>query len=449
MERKKSIWETERTAEPQKLRPALKAFIKKDAIIIGGGMAGILTAYFLQQRGADVAVLEAVRTGSGQTSHTTAKITWQHGLIYAWLTEKLGISAAREYAQAGRQAAEDYQQIIEREQIDCGFRRLPSYLYTRDRINNLNEEAQAAQNCGIDCKLQKDVELPFAVTGALCFEEQACFHPLKFLDALSEKLEIYENSPVIEMNGNTLTTPEGTAEGGVVILATHFPFVNSPGYYFLRMHQERSYVLALEQAQRLEGMYYGIDPELKWSMRCAGDHLLFGGAGHRTGFIPKEDPYIVLREKAQEFWPGCKEAGSWSAQDCMASRRIPYIGAFSGSTPGIYVASGFGKWGMTHSMVSARILANEILGSAKRKKSIFDPGRLNLSAAFPAILKNGAVSAKNLAASWIGARPKCSHLGCHLHWNLWENNWECQCHGSQFGESGELEAGPAQTKLDF
>lgn len=449
MDKRKSIWEVEQAAQEQKQRPVLKGAIKKDVIIIGGGMAGILTAYFLQKQGAHVAVLEAGRVGSGQTSHTMAKITYQHGMIYTWLTKKMGQQAAREYAQAGMQAIEDYETIIADEKIDCDFRRLPSYLYTKRSLSQLKAEAEAARNCGISCRIQTDTELPFSIKGALCFEGQAQFHPLKFLRAISEKLEIYENSPVIETSGTSLATPEGTAEGSAVIIATHFPFINFPGYYFLRMHQERSYVLALKQAQQLEGMYYGIDPETGWSMRCAGDRLLFGGAGHRTGIIPKQDPYSKLYEKAAAFWPDCQIAASWSAQDCMSSRKIPYVGAFSRNTQGIYVAAGFGKWGMTHSMAGARILSNEILGTARRKKTIFDPGKLDFFIAFPAIMKDAAISTKNLAASLAGARPKCSHLGCHLHWNLWENAWECQCHGSGFKEGGDPEEGPAQTKLDF
>lgn len=451
MEQRKSIWETDDsglTREGEN-RPRLTDSIKKDVIVIGGGMAGILTAWFLQRKGADVAVVEAAGVGSGQTAHTTAKITWQHGLIYAWLTQKLGPEAAGEYARAGQQAAEDYQQIIQGERIDCDFKRLPAYLYTKDRIGDLEDEAMAARLCGIDCKIQKETELPFPVAGALRFDGQASFHPLKFLRAVSEKLEIYENSPVLEMDGCIVTTPEGSAEGKSVILASHFPFINVPGYYFLKTHQERSYVLALERAQRLRGMYYGIDPGLSWSMRSAGDCLLLGGAGHRTGFIPKQDPYTVLRETAEAFWPGASVVESWSAQDCVAAGRLPYIGPFSKSTPGLYVATGFGKWGMVHSMISARVLTNEIMGTARRKKTIFDPGKRKLSTGLAAILKNGAVSTKNLMASWAGVRPKCPHLGCRLHWNPWESTWECQCHGSRFGEDGSLLADPAQTKLDF
>ena len=81
-----SIWT--RTTLP--VHPPLEGRHRCDAVVLGGGMAGILTAWFLRQHGLSVIVLEANRVGSGQTQNTTAKITAQHGLIYERLIDQLG-----------------------------------------------------------------------------------------------------------------------------------------------------------------------------------------------------------------------------------------------------------------------------------------------------------------------------------------------------------------------
>lgn len=442
MNKEYSIWK-EDCRLPQ--RPRLTASIKREVIVIGGGMAGILTAYFLRKQGIEVAVLEAERIGSGQTGNTTAKITCQHGNIYSWLLSKWGEDAVKEYGAKNQKAIEDYETIIREEKISCDFERLPAYLYTRKEEEALKQEGKAARLAGIPCAMEHDIELPFKVSAALRFDRQAQFHPLKFLRAVSEKVEVYEHTPVLEVKGQHLITPEGHAEGGILVFATHYPFVNRPGYYFTKLHQERSYILALQNAQLPRGMYYGIDSDWTWSLRKAGDFILLGGGAHRTGIVPKNNPYDDLQKKAKEFWPQAEEAARWSAQDCITADGIPYIGLFSRRMPSWYIATGFHKWGMTHSMVSARLICQQILGAGA--KGIFDPGRFYPRLALPAMLTGSAISIKNLIKAWTGNEPRCPHLGCRLYWNGFEKTWECQCHGSRFSQEGELRDNPAQTGL--
>ncbi|MCQ4635446.1 FAD-dependent oxidoreductase [Anaerovorax odorimutans] len=444
MKNGKSIWQ--KTIE-QKNYPQLSSTIKREAVVVGGGLAGILTAYFLQSRGVDVAVLEADRVGSGQTANTTAKITSQHGAVYHRLIAWFGEDGAGEYALRNQKAIEDYAQIISKERIDCDFQRLPAYLYTKKQRQVLKQEEAAARSLGVPCRFHNETELPFEIGGALEFENQAQFHPLKFLTALGEKLEIYEKTPVLKVEGKRIFTPRGGVLAGTIVFATHYPFINRPGYYFMRMHQERSYAAALENAQPLKGMYYGIDADFGWSFRCAREKLVMGGCNHRTGMIPGEDPYRQLSKQAKILWPESRISDCWSAQDCMTADHIPYIGKFSHKTPDWYVATGFNKWGMTHSMVSARLLTEKILDRSAGKKSIFSPRRFKWSRGTAAMLKDGAISGKNLFLAWAGAAPKCPHLGCRLNWNPYEKKWECQCHGSRFDEDGALLAGPSQTDL--
>lgn len=444
MNKGKSIWQEQ--MKPIEY-PRLSRTMKREAVVIGGGLAGILTAYFLQSRGMDVAVLEADRIGSGQTENTTAKITIQHGAVYHKLLSWFGKDGAGEYARRNQQAIEDYEQIVQKEKIDCDFKRLPSFLYTIKQREILRQEERAARSLGINCKVKGDTELPIEIAGALEFSDQAQFHPLKFLTAVSRGLEIYERTPVLKVEGNRIFTPRGGVLAQTIVFASHYPFINRPGYYFMRMHQERSYAAALENAQPLEGMYYGIDQDAGWSFRSEQDRLIIGGGNHRTGDMPEEDPYEKLLAASKEFWPGCRPAACWSAQDCMTADQVPFIGRFSRRTPGWYVATGFNKWGMTHSMAAARLLTEEILDQRDEKESIFSPRRFKWSKEPFSMLRDGAITSKNLFMAWAGASPKCPHLGCRLDWNPFEKTWECQCHGSRFDKDGKLLAGPAQTRL--
>ena len=353
-----SIWS--KTAEVTAM-PSLADNLETEVAVIGGGMAGILIAYFLQQEGKKVIVFEASRVGSGQTKNTTAKISSSHNLIYHKLIRDCGIEKARQYALANQKAIKAYQNLIDKYQIPCHFQELPSYLYSVTRSDSLEAEVKAAQKLGIHAEFTTQTELPFPVAGAAKFYGQAQFHPLEFLDKMIKELTIYENTKVKSVEGQEIVTDSYVIHAEQIVFATHYPFINVPGYYFMRMHQERSYVLALENAVQLDGMYLGIDKENSFSYRNYEDLLLIGDSGHRTGENKVGGCYQKLWEEASKYWTGSRVSASWSAQDCMTLDGIPYIGQYSSQTPDWYVATGFGKWGMTSSMVSAMLISDLIM----------------------------------------------------------------------------------------
>ena len=280
-----------------------------------------------------------------------------------------------------------------------------------------------------------------------------------------------------------MITDRGTVTAEHVVFACHYPFRNVPGYYFLRMHQERSYVLALENAAGLEGMYFGTDGD-GLSFRPQGDLLLLGGGGHRTGENSAGGQYQKLRQAARSFWPESRETAAWSAQDGMPLDGVPYIGRFSATTPNWYVATGFQKWGMTSSMVAARLLTDLITTGASPWEEVFTPQRFQPSAAGKALLQESTQAAKGLGRrlftpprAEVEALPRghggvveyrgeklgvykddggevfcvsvrCPHLGCQLEWNPDEKSWDCPCHGSRFDYRGRLLDGPAQRDAD-
>ncbi|MBQ9090684.1 MAG: FAD-binding oxidoreductase, partial [Anaerotignum sp.] len=320
-------------------------------------------------------ILEANRIASGQTRNTTAKITSQHDLKYAQLISSVGEEKAKQYAMANETAIAEYRKIIQEENIKCCFEETCAYVYSTS-TERLMEEAEAAASLGLPASFVSSNTLPFQRSCALRFDGQAQFHPLKFIKHLAEQLEIYEKTPVLTVDEHIIKTPKATVTAEHIVFATHYPFINFPGMYFARQHQERSYVLALENAPMTEGMFIG-DGETSYSFRTYDKYLLFGGEGHRTGENREGGKYDALRQKAKELFPHSQEAAHWSAQDCMPADHIPFIGKYAEGKPFWYVATGFQKWGMTTSMVAAMIIRDMICGKENPYAEVFDPQRFS------------------------------------------------------------------------
>lgn len=442
---------------------SLAGDIHIDTAVIGAGIAGLMTAYFLKEKGISAAVLEASRIVSGQTAGTTAKITSQHNLIYQRLVQGYGAERARMYAGWNEWAIGAYEKIIEEQKIECDFKRCSAYLYSCRRDMGLDREVEIAKNLGIDAEYKTVCELPFPVRQAAEFKNQAQFDPLRFLKGILDGVTIYENTRVYKVErireGETkLYTPGGTVTANNVVFACHFPFVNIPGYYFARMYQSRSYVLALKNAAQLEGYYLGVEED-GYSFRNAGEYLLFGGGKHRTGENAHGGKYRMLREKAKELWPQCTEIASWSAQDCMTMDGIPYIGRFEKRAQDWYVTTGFGKWGMTSALAGAKIISSMIAGEELAGTEVYSPQRPLSISMGKEFTKHSVITAGNLCREVFAIQKtvkqkveeneielslRCPHLGCRLSWNPDEAIWECPCHGSGFDRFGNILSGPAQ-----
>lgn len=446
----KSLWS--KTAQlPEK--ESLKGDFRTQNVVIGAGIAGVLIAYFLQEKGQEVIVLEAKEIASGQTKNTTAKITSQHGLIYNDLIKNTGLERAKGYAKANEEAIQRYKDIIIKEGIECHFEELPSFLYSQkeEGIQKLKKEAKAAKVLGVQAEYVRGdqiTDLPFGVMGAVKFGGQAQFHPLEFIHGIVKKLTIYEHTKVLEVDEHFVITDKHVIVADNIIFATHFPFPIIPGYYFLRQHQSRSYVLALEGEgvpKRLDGMYYGIDRE-GLSFRHANGKLLMGGGSHRTG--RKKGGFCELRKQREKYYPNAKEAAIWAAQDCMPHDGVPFVGRFSMKHENWYVATGFQKWGMTTAMVSAMIISDIIVGRENMYARVFSPQRFLIRAGYKNFFIDVWESIIGLGSGlFVKKGHKCTHMGCALEWNEEEQSWDCSCHGTRYTSEGELIDNPAQTML--
>lgn len=416
--------------------PQLNRDVRTDVLIIGGGMAGLLTAFMLHKAGVQYILIEQNKICSGITSGTTAKITSQHGLIYGKLIDAYGDDYARLYWKANETAIEQYRALCHN--ISCEFEEKSNYIYSTDNMNAISMETEALKRLDIPASVTTKTQLPFSVVGAIEFKNQAQFHPLKFASAISKNLNICEHTSAREFKGNTVVTDNGTIKADKIVIATHFPIINKHGLFFLKMHQNRSYVIALENAQAVDGMYLD-EAETGFSFRNYGDLLLLGGGSHKTG--EPSDGWNKLENFAKKYYPDAKVKYKWAAQDCITLDGSAYIGRYSNITPNLYTATGFNKWGMTLSMVSAMILCDILTGKENPYISLFDPSRKILHRQ---LFDNIITSATNI---FTLSKPRCPHLGCALKWNKYEHSWDCPCHGSRFSQDGKLLDNPATGNL--
>lgn len=475
----RSIWEEESFNRKIKY---LTGNITADVAVIGAGMAGILTAYKLKKRGLNVVVIEAETVGSGVTKNTTAKITSQHNITYKNLLNSHGIKKAKKYAEANQNAIDEYKEIIDKLNIECEFERVTAFVYSNCDKDTIRREMNAAIMCGIDAFYAEKSDLPFQIKAMYGFRNQAQFHPLKFLFAVAETLDIYENTKALDVKDGQIITERGTVTAQHIVICTHYPFINTPGYYFTRVHQERSYLIAVKAKANFDDMYISADKS-GYSFRKSGDYVLIGGSSHRTGDT-KSDCYSKLIHAARLYYPRSQITNCWSAQDCVSLDNLPYIGRYSSAMPRVYVATGFKKWGMSLSMVSADVITDLIMTNKSKYENLFTPQRFNIQDSYKNMGKNIKYMTKsmfnkyfitpktqletlekdsgaiiNFQGKKIGVyRDKngkyhavsvvCPHLGCELTFNNQDKTWDCPCHGSRFNIHGEVLDNPAITNLD-
>ena len=429
----KSLWQHETTLPSF---DSLKGDIKTDVLIIGGGMCGLLCGYYLKQSGIDCVLVEAEKIASGTSGNTTAKITSLHGAIYGDLIEKSGIETAQKYFDINQKAINEYEKITKA--VDCGFTKSTAYTYSLNDKAKIENEYNALLKLGASAEFNTKSPLPFKVSAIVGLQSQAEFNPLKFIEYIIKDLNIYENTRILKVDGNTAHYNGGKVRANKIIVASHFPFINKHGFYFLKLYQYRSYVMALENAQNVNGMYVD-EADGGLSFRNYGNLLLLGGGGARTGKpCGNWDELVKFKDK---YYPKSKVKYKWATQDCMSLDKIPLIGKYSKTVPDLFVATGFNKWGMTSSMVSAMILTSMIKGAKNEYADIFDPSRSILK---PQLATNCFETLSNFI---IPTARRCPHLGCALKWNKYEHSWDCSCHGSRFRKDGKLINNPANKDI--
>jgi glycine/D-amino acid oxidase-like deaminating enzyme/nitrite reductase/ring-hydroxylating ferredoxin subunit len=480
-------------------RPQLDGDVDAEVCVIGGGIVGITTAALLQDAGVRTVLLEANRLACGVSGFTTAKVSSQHGLVYARLRSRFGRDGAATYGDANQAALEWMATRVEHDGIECDWRRRPSYAYLTEDRATAEQEADAAIEAGLPASLVEETGLPYEVAAAVRFDDQAEFHVRKYLLALVEALagpeggcRIFEHSRAVEVDTDedcVVKTPGGRVTANQVVVATHYPFLDR-SLAFARVHPQRSYAILCRIAGvPPEGMFISADSPTR-SIRgvpLEGEELLLvGGEGHRTGTGgDTEERYGRLEAFARKHWDVRSIDYRWSAQDNTTVDQVPYVGPITPRADRVFMATGFAKWGMTGGTAAGLLLCDLLLGYDNPWAGLFDPNRLTLRASAVRLVKENAVAGLRFVGDRITKRgsrsiehlqpgeadivrlagetvaayrdddgvlvavsPSCTHLGCRVNWNRAERSWDCPCHGSRFTPAGEVLQGPAVHRLE-
>jgi glycine/D-amino acid oxidase-like deaminating enzyme len=446
----RSLWLDGRDATP---RPPLDRDIAADVVVIGGGIVGLTTALLLEREGMHVVLLEMRHIGAGATGYTTAKLSSLHGLTYARLAGSIGREKARLYGEANEAGIARVFELAAELGIDCDLARKPNYTYSEDAsdLDRVREEAAMAAELGLPASYVDDVELPFPVAGAVRFEDQAEFHPVKYLDGLAAALRgpVHEGTRATGISSGRVETATGhRVSARHIVIATHISFLDR-GLYFARCHPERSYVVAGRVDGAPAGMYLSTESPAH-SIRAHGDWLLVGGESHKTGQADAAERYERLAAWARERF-GVEPELRWATQDQMPVDGVPYVGLHDPLSKNVWVATGFRKWGLAMGTAAAELLSAQIAGREHRWGELFDPNRVRARAGATTFAKENANVAYHFLADRVtkhGA-PRCTHLGCLLDWNAAEETWDCPCHGSRFAAGGEVIEGPAVRPLEL
>jgi glycine/D-amino acid oxidase-like deaminating enzyme/nitrite reductase/ring-hydroxylating ferredoxin subunit len=465
--------------------PRVPSTVRVDVAVIGGGIAGLCTAYELKRRGKTVAVVEADRIAASVTGDTTAKITSLHTTIYAELVDSFGEDQARLYGESQQAGLERIATLVETLGIDCDFERQSAFTYVREQseVDAIRQEAETAARLGLPASFVTECDLPFPIAGAVRFDQQAQFHPRRYLLALAEQVvgdgsHVFEQSRMTALDEGepcTVTCESGQVVADDVVVATHYPVLDR-GLMFARLEPHRDVVVAglLPKGQELDGMYISTESATH-SVRVAphpdGRLLIVGGEPWKTG---KEEDVQARYDKL----------AAWTTETFGIVDGVPYIGTFHPGADHVYVAAGFRGWGMTNGALSGLLLADLITGVESPWEELYSPNRVKPLTSAKDALKLQVDAVKGLVVETFtppevdsveeikpgdGAIAKvdggktavfrdeegalhcvsarCTHLGCVVAFNNAEKSWDCPCHGSRFGTDGAVLQGPANTPL--
>jgi glycine/D-amino acid oxidase-like deaminating enzyme/nitrite reductase/ring-hydroxylating ferredoxin subunit len=476
----------------------LKDGLDVDTAVVGAGITGLTAAVRLDDAGQDVAVIEADRVVTGATGYTTAKLTSQHGLIYDYLRSNLGDKKARKYARANEGAIDEVASWIEALDIDCDFERRPAYTYATspDDRESVRAEAEAAAGIGLPADFVETTELPYDVSGAVRFDEQAQFHPRSYLLTIAEEIDgggsyVFEETRARDIDPGSpceVATDRGRIVADNVIVASHFPFFDHNGY-FARMHPKQAYLLAVRiDGTPPEGMYYsaGKPADTLRSHPVAGEELLIvGGQGHKTGENepPTSERYRRCEQFAREHFDVESVEYRWSTHDYYPVDRVPFVGRLGPGIENVYVGTGFKGWGMTGGTAAGMILSQLLRTGSHPWADVFDPLRVGPRESAKKFVTENTEVAGHFVGDWAKAllspteipaqgeakivredghpygvyrdedgeihavSAVCPHMSCVVSWNDAERSWDCPCHGSRFDYDGEVLSGPALDDL--
>ena len=488
-----SLWIDTRSA--QRYAP-LAGDVETDVLVVGAGITGLTAALLLQQSGRRVTVVEARRIAEGVSGRTTAHVTEAVDARYRALRSDFGKEGAALVARSSRASIELIRSLARTVAPRCDFAAVPGFLYTEstDEVDALHDEMEAAGEAGLSVSIAAEAPLPFPVKAAVRFDDQARFHPRRYLVPIAEQVvrgggRVVEQTRVLEVEGGTpcrVETDRGRISAGHVVVATHSPL--SRLFLQTLLAPYRSYVIAFTTESKTgDALFWDTARPYHYVRRhLAGreDLVIAGGEDHKVGHeADTTSRYEALLDWAQTRFGVRSVRYRWSAQTVQPADGLPYVGTTPQSDR-VIVATGYGGNGMTFGTVAAILARDLVLGRLNEWAELYSTARVKpLASAKDFVVENADVAARfvtdRLRTAGESSEPResgearvveiggrrlalrrgrggqlealsavCTHLGCIVSWNAAEESWDCPCHGSRFALDGSVLDGPATRPLE-
>jgi glycine/D-amino acid oxidase-like deaminating enzyme len=464
-----------------------------DDVVVGAGLTGLVTALLLARSGRQVVVMEAREVGAVATGNTTGKVSLLQGTRLSRILERQSERVARAYVDANREGQAWLLRFCDDHGVTYQRRAAVTYAADQLSVSGARREHEAARHLGLHVVWRDDLGVPFPHAGGTVLEDQAQLDAMDVLDALVREVR-REGGAVVtghRVVGAPLsgTTAVDLADGSQVraeniVLATGVPILDR-GLYFAKVEPQRSYALAYRHPSPPELMLLSSGSPTR-SVRDApsanGPLLLVGGQGHTVGRTRSTAAHVeALRDWTGQWFPDAEETHAWSAQDYASHDGLPFIGTLPRGRGHVYVATGYGKWGLTNGVAAGLSLTQQIHGHRATWQTPVSHRITRPSGALEIARRNAAVGAHLVAdlarAELRGLRRPaegegvvgrrgvvpvgescvdgrrctvvaiCSHLGGTLTWNDADRSWDCPLHGSRFSPDGEVLEGPATRRL--
>jgi glycine/D-amino acid oxidase-like deaminating enzyme/nitrite reductase/ring-hydroxylating ferredoxin subunit len=490
--RHESYWNA---TAPGRGHAPLTGEMEVEVAIVGGGIVGVTLARLLKDRGVSFALVEAWRVGEGVTGKSTAKITSQHNIAYTVINRKFGEAGARHYADANEAGLRTIVELAGRHAISCNLERRPAITYTRDEqyVPAIEKEAELARRLGLPASLTRDTGLPFDVAAAMRWDDQAQFHPVRYVKQLAATLpggggHVFEQSRVVDWDGNRIATAAGTIKARHVAMVTHLP-LGQTGFFYAETHPHmHAVIMGRAEAGRVPGSMCISVETPRHSVRGhrddeGQDWIICTGPTFKHGHVDRErEAFAEIERFAAEHF-GVSADYRWTNEDYAPIDHAPFVGWSSRAAGACLVATGFNGWGITTGTAAAMLLADLATGRDNPWLELFDARRVKPIAGGPEFVKNNAKVAADLVGGYLARKPAafdalapgeaavlkaegsnlaayrdsagqlhavsavCTHMGCIVGWNETDRSWDCPCHGSRFAFDGAVIHGPAVEPL--
>lgn len=481
-----SIWESTMKTKNQKEK---KLNQNTDVLIIGGGISGMTTAYFLMNSNQKITVIDKSMIGMGVTSKTTAKLNYLQGDIYQKLEKNFDKKTSKLYFDSQREAIEIVNKIIKKEKIDCDLEKCDSFIFTKEKkgIKKIEKEKEILEGWDIKCGTVENLPIHFPIEYGIVTKDTYTFHPLKYIEGMKKvinsKIDIYENVMALEITPENDTfivkTNKGTIHAKYVVVTCHYPFFIIPGWVPIKTYVKREYVNASKfDTNSSHFTAISIDSTLH-SIRFYEDYIIYGSNQHRlTNKIKYKDNYLQSQNDFKRLFSKEPEY-TWMNQDVMSNDDLPLIGIVDKKHPNLLVATAFNAWGMTNGTIAGKILSDMILEKENRYIELFKPTRINKTSILNSLIGatyyskiyfqttvkknpvfyNDHVYIVKIHGKYYGVYydyygkkhivdHKCPHMKCNLVFNDEEKTWDCPCHGSRFDIDGKVLEGPANYSIE-